>query len=70
VPEFGAESLKAVFIRAPYIEEAGQDVKVMARVHDKIVIARQNNILVTAFHPELTKDDRIHQYFISMTKNA
>ncbi len=70
VPEFGAESLKAVFIRAPYIEEAGQDVKVMARVHDKIVIARQNNILVTAFHPELTKDDRIHQYFISMTKNV
>jgi 5'-phosphate synthase pdxT subunit len=70
VPEFGPESLKAVFIRAPYIEEAGQDVKVMAKVHNKIVIARQNNILVTAFHPELTKDDRIHQYFISMVKNA
>lgn len=70
VPEFGAESLKAVFIRAPYIEAAGQDVKVMARVHDKIVIARQNKILVTAFHPELTQDDRIHKYFISMIKKA
>lgn len=70
VPELGTESLKAVFIRAPYIEEAGQEVKVMARVQDKIVIARQNNILVTAFHPELTQDNRIHKYFISMVKKA
>jgi 5'-phosphate synthase pdxT subunit len=66
VPEFGMEPIKAVFIRAPYIEKAGPKVKVMAVVHDKIVIARQDKMLVTAFHPELTRDDRIHKYFISM----
>lgn len=68
VPEFGDKPLKAVFIRAPYIENAGVDVKIMAVVQDKIVIARQENLLVTAFHPELTGDDRIHKYFLSMIK--
>lgn len=66
VSEFGVESLSAVFIRAPYIEQAGPNVKVMATVHDKIVIARQGKMLVTAFHPELTENDAVHKYFISM----
>ena len=66
VPEFGAEPVRAVFIRAPYIESAGPDVKVMAAVGDHIVIARQGRFLATAFHPELTRDDRIHKYFIKM----
>lgn len=66
VPEFGAEPVRAVFIRAPYIESAGPDVKVLAAVGDHIVIARQGNLLATAFHPELTDDDRIHKYFIEM----
>jgi 5'-phosphate synthase pdxT subunit len=66
VPEFGKEPVQAVFIRAPYIEQASPQVKVMAVVNDKIVIARQDKMLVTAFHPELTEDDRIHKYFISM----
>ncbi|MCX7779917.1 MAG: pyridoxal 5'-phosphate synthase glutaminase subunit PdxT [Negativicutes bacterium] len=66
VPEFGAEPVRAVFIRAPYIEQVGPQVAVMAKVNEKIVIARQDKILVTAFHPELTQDDRIHQYFIQM----
>lgn len=68
VPEFGAEPVNAVFIRAPYIESAGPLVKIMAKVNEKIVIARQGKILVTAFHPELTKDDRIHRYFIKMAQ--
>ena len=68
VPEFGKEPVQAVFIRAPYIETSGESVKVMALVKDKIVIARQDKILVTAFHPELTNDNRIHKYFISMIK--
>lgn len=68
VLEFGADPVKAVFIRAPYIESAGPGVKVMAAVGDHIVIARQGNLLATAFHPELTGDDRIHKYFIAMTK--
>ncbi|MDT8903488.1 pyridoxal 5'-phosphate synthase glutaminase subunit PdxT [Anaeroselena agilis] len=66
VPEFGAEPVRAVFIRAPYIESAGPGVKIMAAVGDHIVIARQGNLLATAFHPELTNDDRIHKYFIEM----
>lgn len=66
VPEFGEEPVQAVFIRAPYINQAGEAVKVMAVVNDKIVIARQGKMLVTAFHPELTEDERIHKYFISM----
>lgn len=70
VPEFGPEPLKAVFIRAPYIETAGEKVKVMATVHDKIVIARQEQLLVTAFHPELTQDNRVHEYFIAMIKET
>ncbi len=66
VPEFGAEPVRAVFIRAPFIESAGPDVKVLAAVGDRIVIARQGKLLATAFHPELTDDDRIHKYFIEM----
>lgn len=66
VPEFGAEPVRAVFIRAPYIEQAGPAVQVLATVQDKIVIARQDKLLATAFHPELTGDDRIHQYFLNM----
>lgn len=69
VPEFGEQPVRAVFIRAPFIEQAGPSVKVMAEVNGKIVIARQDKLLVTAFHPELTRDDRIHQYFIEMAKN-
>lgn len=68
VPEFGEQPVRAVFIRAPFIEKAGPNVKVMAEVNGKIVIARQDRMLVTAFHPELTGDDRIHQYFIGMAK--
>ncbi|MGM0770401.1 MAG: pyridoxal 5'-phosphate synthase glutaminase subunit PdxT [Halobacteriota archaeon] len=54
----------AVFIRAPAILEAGEDVKVLAKIDDKIVAAEQDNVLALAFHPELTDDMRIHQYFL------
>ncbi|WP_129599633.1 pyridoxal 5'-phosphate synthase glutaminase subunit PdxT [Anaerophilus nitritogenes] len=55
-----------VFIRAPYIEQVGKNVEVLAIVNGKIVAAKQNNILVTSFHPELTDDLRMHQYFLTM----
>ncbi len=54
-----------VFIRAPVITRVGPDVEVLARFNDKIVAARQGNILGLAFHPELTDDLRIHCYFVS-----
>ena len=53
----------AVFIRTPYIESAGKGVEVLAEHEGKIVAARQANMLATAFHPELTSDLRIHEYF-------
>ena len=69
VPEFGKEPLRAVFIRAPYIEKAGKTVQVLAEVNGKIVIARQGRLLATAFHPELTNSEQVHRYFINMLKN-
>jgi 5'-phosphate synthase pdxT subunit len=57
-----------VFIRAPVITRVGQDVEILAKFNDKIVAARQGNILGLAFHPELTDDLRIHCYFLGMVK--
>jgi 5'-phosphate synthase pdxT subunit len=62
-------NLHAVFIRAPWVEQVGEDVQVMGRVADgpaagRIVAVRQGNLLATAFHPELTGDLRVHRYFV------
>ena len=53
-----------VFIRAPFFEDVGPGVEVIGRVGERIVAARGENILVTAFHPELTDDVRFHEYFL------
>lgn len=78
---FGIEKHKAVFIRAPVIAEAGENVKVLATIRkkptsveaaetaeqkDSIVAVRQGYILATSFHPELTEDHRWHEAFLSM----
>jgi pyridoxal 5'-phosphate synthase pdxT subunit len=61
---------KAVFIRAPWIEKIGENVDLMAD-YDRIkVMARQDSLLVSAFHPELTGDTRVHKYFLDMVKEA
>ena len=63
----GGGPFHAVFIRAPVIVETGPPVEVLARLEDgRVVAARQGNLLVTAFHPELTRDDRLHSYFVEM----
>jgi len=62
----GIGKVPMTFIRAPYIEEAGPEVEILASVEGKAVAARQKNMLVTAFHPELTTDTRIHKMFLSM----
>lgn len=54
------------FIRAPYIETAGSDVEILSTVDGNIVAARQKNQLVTAFHPELTSNTKVHEYFLNM----
>jgi 5'-phosphate synthase pdxT subunit len=53
-----------VFIRAPFFEDVGPGVAVIGKVGDKVVAAKGDNILVTAFHPELTDDHRFHEYFL------
>jgi 5'-phosphate synthase pdxT subunit len=77
VPELDAVSMgaekgrpfPAVFIRAPSIERVGNGVMELARLTDRsIVAARQGNLLVTAFHPELSGDTRFHRYFLSMAR--
>ena len=58
------------FIRAPYINSVSEGVEVLASVDDKIVAARYKNQIGLAFHPELTDDTRIHEYFLSMVHGA
>lgn len=60
----GIGKIPMVFIRAPYIKTTGNNVKILSEVKGKIIAAEEKNILVTAFHPELTKDTRVHKYFI------
>jgi len=58
------EPFVGVFIRAPFFEDVGPGVEVMGKVDGRVVAARGENILVTAFHPELTNDVRFHEYFV------
>ncbi|MGM1061520.1 pyridoxal 5'-phosphate synthase glutaminase subunit PdxT [Saccharothrix sp. Mg75] len=69
----------AVFIRAPWVESAGDDVEVLARVPEsedageaagRIVAVRQGHVLATSFHPELTGDGRVHRLFVDMVRAA
>ena len=58
------EPFTGIFIRAPFFEDVGPGVEVLSRIGDRVVAARGENILVTAFHPELTDDARFHEYFL------
>ncbi|MBS4197970.1 pyridoxal 5'-phosphate synthase glutaminase subunit PdxT [Lederbergia citri] len=65
-----ADSMTAVFIRAPHIVEAGENVEILAKYNGRIVAAKEGQFLGCSFHPELTDDTRLTQYFIDMCKNA
>ena len=58
------EPYTGVFIRAPFYEDVGPGVEVLSTIDERVVAAKGENILVTAFHPELTDDTRFHEYFI------
>ena len=62
--------VRAVFIRAPYITRVNGEAQVLAVHADKIVAARQGTLLATAFHPELTQDRRVQEYFLQMVRSA
>jgi len=67
IPALGKKPFPAVFIRAPIIEHCDDGVEVLARLaDDTVVAARQDKLLVTAFHPELTDDLRFHRYFLDI----
>jgi len=74
-PVLGDPPATAVFIRAPWVDQAGPDVDVLATVAagpatGKIVAVRQGPLLATSFHPELTADQRVHAFFLSMVKES
>lgn len=62
--------VEMVFIRAPYIESVGPSVDILAKVDSNIVAAREKNMLVTSFHPELTSNLSVHKYFLDIIKEA
>jgi len=64
------EKIRAVFIRAPLIKEVGPDVDVLSVHNGEIVAARQGHLLAVSFHPELTDDYRLHQYFLDMVRES
>lgn len=64
----GDEPVRAVFIRAPWLEQPGPDVEVLAEVDGHPVLAREGRLLVAAFHPELTDDTRIHERFLNLVR--
>lgn len=65
IPLISNDKIPLVFIRAPYIIKAGEKVKILKEIDGHIVAARENNMLATSFHPELTKDNIVHKYFIN-----
>ena len=66
----GDAPLRAVFIRAPWIEEVGPQVEVLAEVDGHPVLAREGRFLVAAFHPELTDDTRLHELFLETVEEG
>ena len=74
IRELGPQPVRAVFIRAPWVEELGEGVQVLASVHvggaDHAVAVRQGNLLATSFHPEVTGDHRVHDFFTDLVRRA
>lgn len=60
---------QGIFIRAPRIERVGAQVEVLGSINDEPVLVRQGNVLAASFHPELSNDARLHEYFVSITAN-
>jgi 5'-phosphate synthase pdxT subunit len=61
-------AFRAVFIRAPWVAEAGDDVEVLAAIEGHPIAVRQDNILAVAFHPELTEDSRVHAWLVDRAR--
>ena len=69
----GHDTMRAVFIRAPWVESVGPDVEVLARIEGgpqagTIVAVQQGAVMATSFHPEITADHRVHEYFVNVVR--
>jgi 5'-phosphate synthase pdxT subunit len=64
IPILGKELFRGIFIRSPIIINVGESVNILTKLNDKIVAVKQNNIIGTSFHPELSTDRRLHELFI------
>lgn len=73
IPLLGTDPFKGIFIRAPIINNIGENITILTKLNEKIVGVKQNNIIGTSFHPELSADNRIHELFVKdilkFTKN-
>jgi len=70
IDEVAGGPLRAVFIRAPWVERTGPDVTVLARVGEHPVAVRQGTVLATSFHPEVSGDDRLHALFLALVARS
>jgi 5'-phosphate synthase pdxT subunit len=71
IPALGSQPFHAVFIRAPVVEQVGPGVEVLARLSDGTMVAvRQDKLIASAFHPELTDDLRFHSYFLDIVRSG
>lgn len=68
--DFAGREIPMVFIRAPYIPEIYGETKVLSVTDGKITAARDRNMLACAFHPELSEDTTVHEYFLDMIRSA
>lgn len=66
----GLGRMTGIFIRAPLIEDIGEKVTILGKLYNNPVIARQGNVLVSTFHPELTENKKLHKYFLKMIKGV
>lgn len=69
IPEVSEKPIPLVFIRAPWVVKTKENVKVLATINEHIVAVRQENMLATSFHPEMTDDLSFHKYFAEMVRN-
>ncbi len=70
IPLLGEEPFRCVFIRAPAVKEVWGDAEIITKFQGRIVGARQRNLIAVAFHPELTPDTRLHEYFLRMCEKS
>ncbi len=66
IPVLGAKDFRGVFIRSPSVKEVGPSVQVLTKLNNMSVAVQQGNMIATAFHPELSGDTRLHEYFLDL----